>query len=181
MNNLAVLYRDQGKYAQAEPLYIKVLELQRRVLGPEHPRRLASMNDLALLYLNQGKYAQAEALLREALNSFEKTTPEHLGPIQLPEHAGRQSRWSEEVRRGGAAATLRLSRDAAAGSHHPCCQPIQTGTSREMDRSTLSGLGKARESGRMAEKAEPDPIHLAHAIAVGSPKYPSAFPLCSEI
>jgi len=66
------LYRYQGKYAQAEPLYIKLLDLQRRVLGAEHPRRLASINDLALLYLDQGRDAQAESLLREALASHEK-------------------------------------------------------------------------------------------------------------
>jgi tetratricopeptide (TPR) repeat protein len=72
MNNLALLYRYQGKYAQAEPLYIKLLDLQRRVLGAGHPRRLASMNDLALVYLNQGKDTQAGALLREALNSHEE-------------------------------------------------------------------------------------------------------------
>jgi hypothetical protein len=57
---------------RAEPLYVKLLDLQRRVLGAGHPRRLASMNDLALLYLNQGKDTQAEALLREALTSHEK-------------------------------------------------------------------------------------------------------------
>jgi tetratricopeptide (TPR) repeat protein len=79
MNNLAELYREQGHYGQAESLYLKVLELQRHTLGPDHPRRLISMNDLAFLYLNQRKYARAEALLREALNSFEKTTPETWG------------------------------------------------------------------------------------------------------
>jgi Tfp pilus assembly protein PilF len=35
MNNLAVVYDDQGKYAQAEALYSQTLEIQRRVLpGP---------------------------------------------------------------------------------------------------------------------------------------------------
>ncbi|MBV8072815.1 MAG: tetratricopeptide repeat protein, partial [Acidobacteriaceae bacterium] len=52
--------------------YINVIELQRRVLGAEHPRRIASLNDLGELYLKQRKYAAAEPFLREALNSQEK-------------------------------------------------------------------------------------------------------------
>ena len=50
MNNLAVLYLDQGQYAKAEPLFVKALEVRRRVLGEEHPDTLTSMNNLALLY-----------------------------------------------------------------------------------------------------------------------------------
>lgn len=75
MNELARLYWDERKYAYAEALYIKVLELQRRVLGAEQPRRLSSMTDLAALYLEQGRYTQAEALLHQALNGFERATP----------------------------------------------------------------------------------------------------------
>ena len=72
MNNLAMLYAHEGKYAMAEPVYVKVVDLERHVLGAEHPRRLASMNDLGGLYLKQRKYAAAERLLREALNSHDK-------------------------------------------------------------------------------------------------------------
>jgi eukaryotic-like serine/threonine-protein kinase len=75
MNSLAALYMNQGTYAQAEPLYTKVLEVRRRVLGEEHPSVLLSMNNLGLLYIRQGRYSLAQALLREALTSYEKTTP----------------------------------------------------------------------------------------------------------
>ena len=67
MNELAELYCDQGKYAQAEPLYTKVLEVQRRVLGEEHPDTLDTMDNLGALYWNQGKYAQAEPLFTKVL------------------------------------------------------------------------------------------------------------------
>jgi eukaryotic-like serine/threonine-protein kinase len=73
MNNLALLYREQGRYGQAEPLFTKVLKVRRRVLGPEHPDTLDTINDLAELYREQGKYAQAQLLLREALNSHRKS------------------------------------------------------------------------------------------------------------
>ena len=67
MNNLAMLYQDQGQFAQAEPLLVKALEVSRRVLGEEHPDTLTAMNNLAVLYLDQGKFAKAEPLLVKAL------------------------------------------------------------------------------------------------------------------
>jgi eukaryotic-like serine/threonine-protein kinase len=68
MHNLAVLYRDEGKYAQAEPLFTRVLEVRRRVLGQEHPRTLNTMLTLAMLYRDQGKYTQAEQLVTKVLD-----------------------------------------------------------------------------------------------------------------
>jgi tetratricopeptide (TPR) repeat protein len=67
MHSLAALYRDEGKYAQAEPLLTKALEARRRVLGDDHPDTLTSMSDLALLYEKQGKYTEAESLLLKVL------------------------------------------------------------------------------------------------------------------
>ena len=73
MNNLAMLYASERRFQTAEPIYLKVLELQRRVLGIAHPQRLASINDLATLYVRTHNYTAAEALLREALNSHDKS------------------------------------------------------------------------------------------------------------
>ena len=50
MSGLGRLYMVQGKHSQAEPLYIKVLDVRRRVLGEQHPDTLTSMDDLASLY-----------------------------------------------------------------------------------------------------------------------------------
>ena len=38
MNNLGVLYRQQGRLDKAEPLLTDALEGRRRVFGDEHPR-----------------------------------------------------------------------------------------------------------------------------------------------
>jgi tetratricopeptide (TPR) repeat protein len=62
MNGLALLYGVQGKLAQAEELYNKVLEGQSRVLGEEHPDTVATMNNLAALFVEEGKNAEAERL-----------------------------------------------------------------------------------------------------------------------
>ena len=49
MGNLATSLRDQGKHAEAEQMFRELLDLQRRVLGPEHPDTLATVSDLASL------------------------------------------------------------------------------------------------------------------------------------
>ena len=50
MSRLASVYYLEGKYAQAEALDNQTLEIQRRVLGPEHPDTLESMSSLAGVY-----------------------------------------------------------------------------------------------------------------------------------
>jgi eukaryotic-like serine/threonine-protein kinase len=67
MSNLANVYRSQGKYAQAEALSRQALEIQRRVVGPDHPDTLYSMNNLADVYYQQSKSSQAEALYGQIL------------------------------------------------------------------------------------------------------------------
>ncbi len=65
-NNLALLYNDQGLYAEAEPLYQRSLAIWEKALGPEHPQVATSLNNLALLYDAQGKYAEAEPLYKRS-------------------------------------------------------------------------------------------------------------------
>ena len=57
-----MLYKSQGKYDQAEPLYVECLALRKAVLGTSHPDTLNSMNGLAGLYESQGKYDEAEKI-----------------------------------------------------------------------------------------------------------------------
>ncbi len=51
MNNLALLYSDQGRFDAAEPLYAKCLEVRKVKLGDDHPDTLSSMNKLAKFIL----------------------------------------------------------------------------------------------------------------------------------
>ncbi len=67
LNNLAELYREQGKYAKAEPLYVRALAILERHVGAEHPETARILGNLAVLYKMQGKYAQAEPLYVRAL------------------------------------------------------------------------------------------------------------------
>ena len=56
------VYLNQGRYAEAEQLYLAALETLKRALGDDHPATLSSMNNLANLYSNQGRYAEAKPL-----------------------------------------------------------------------------------------------------------------------
>lgn len=57
----------QGRYSEAEPLYVRVLEILQSSPDPDHPTIAASLNNLAVLYASQGRYAEAEPLYLGAL------------------------------------------------------------------------------------------------------------------
>jgi tetratricopeptide (TPR) repeat protein len=75
MSGLAALYQAQKRYAEAEGVWTKVLEVQRRTLGAKHPNTLDVMASLGEVDIQQEKYAAAEPLLREALGSWEASSP----------------------------------------------------------------------------------------------------------
>ncbi len=78
LNNLAVIYVAQGRYAVAESLHKRSLAIREKALGPEHPDAAQSLNNLAELYRTQGRYADAEPLYERSLAILEKTLgPEH--------------------------------------------------------------------------------------------------------
>ena len=55
MGNLAITYDSLGKYADAEKLQIKVLDMRNRLFGKEHPDIISAMNNLANTYGNLEK------------------------------------------------------------------------------------------------------------------------------
>ncbi|QJB45125.1 tetratricopeptide repeat protein [Dolichospermum flos-aquae] len=68
LNNLALLYYSQGRYNDAEPLYLQSLDIRKRQLGDDHPDVASSLNNLALLYYSQGRYNDAEPLYLQSLD-----------------------------------------------------------------------------------------------------------------
>lgn len=62
LSTLALLYRSQGRYTEAEPLFLQALELSKHILGNNHLDVATSLNNLALLYDSQGRYSEAELL-----------------------------------------------------------------------------------------------------------------------
>ncbi|MBD2491600.1 tetratricopeptide repeat protein [Aulosira sp. FACHB-615] len=71
LNNLAELYRMQGHYLLAQPLYLQALTLRKNLLGSEHPDVAQSLNNLAAFYYSQGNYVEAEKLFLSALELWQ--------------------------------------------------------------------------------------------------------------
>jgi tetratricopeptide (TPR) repeat protein len=76
VQNLAIVYRYQGRYKEAEQLYERALKGREEQLGPAHPDTLGTVQNLAIVYHYQGRYKEAEQLYERALKGKE----EQLGP-----------------------------------------------------------------------------------------------------
>jgi CHAT domain-containing protein len=72
LNNLAQLYGDLGRDAEAEPLYKRALAILEKTVGRDSPDIAAEMNNLAALYQRQLRYAEAEPLFKRALANCER-------------------------------------------------------------------------------------------------------------
>ncbi|MBC7999851.1 MAG: tetratricopeptide repeat protein [Leptolyngbya sp.] len=72
LGSLAGVYQAEGKYSNAEELYLKSIKIKEKSLGPDHPNVAVSYNNLATLYIKEGKPAKAVPLLRQALAIMEK-------------------------------------------------------------------------------------------------------------
>jgi len=78
LNNLAALYLEQGRYADAKPLFKRSLAILEKSLGPDHPGVATALNNLAELYRDQGRYVDAEPLYNRSLAIWEKSLgPDH--------------------------------------------------------------------------------------------------------
>jgi len=64
VNNLGLLYRDQGKLKGPETMNLRALDGYKKALGRQHSSFLNTANDLAGLYREQGKPDEAEQVLR---------------------------------------------------------------------------------------------------------------------
>ena len=72
LDHLAGIYYSQGRYSDAELLYLRALEVIEQHFGVDHPSVAASANNLAELYRLQARYSEAENLYLKALAIWEK-------------------------------------------------------------------------------------------------------------
>ena len=61
-SRFALAYDENGFFKEAEELSVRVLEIDKRVLGEEHPDTLNSMANLAVTYRQRGRLEEAEGL-----------------------------------------------------------------------------------------------------------------------
>ena len=60
---------DDGRYKEAEELFVQMMQTSKRVLGDEHPSTLSSTANLASTYWNQGHWAKAEELFVQVMQT----------------------------------------------------------------------------------------------------------------
>nr|OQO18566.1 hypothetical protein B0A51_14525 [Rachicladosporium sp. CCFEE 5018] len=100
MNNLALTYRHQGLFKEAEKLHVEVLEAQRRVLGEEHLDTLGSVHNIAITHRDQGRWKEAEELHAKVLEARRRVLgEEHSDTLEsmhnLASTYSDQGRWEE--------------------------------------------------------------------------------------
>jgi eukaryotic-like serine/threonine-protein kinase len=104
------VYDSLGLFPQAQTLFTRALDLQRKVLGPDDPHTLTSLSHLALLLAEQGNYPEAEKLQRQAFVARTRVLgPEH--PDTITSMAQFATVLNLQGRNGEA---LKMKRDAFA-------------------------------------------------------------------
>ncbi|CAM9892229.1 unnamed protein product [Ectocarpus fasciculatus] len=71
-SRLAHVLQEQGKYAEAEPLYRRSLAVDEKVCGPDHPQVAIDLTNLAGVLEAQGEYAEAKSLFERSQAIREK-------------------------------------------------------------------------------------------------------------
>ena len=64
MANLALTYSKQGRWKEAEELFVQVMEISKTVFGAEHPSTLTSMANLAFTWRSLGRTGDALSLIK---------------------------------------------------------------------------------------------------------------------
>ncbi|MDJ0514764.1 MAG: tetratricopeptide repeat protein [Trichodesmium sp. MO_231.B1] len=77
LNYLAALYESQGRYSEAEPLYLQAIEINKIALPQNHPSLATHLNNLAGLYESQGRYSEAELLYLQAIEIDKIALPQN--------------------------------------------------------------------------------------------------------
>jgi len=76
LEDLAQIYSDEHQWTLAKQTYERALDIDRRVLGDDHPRVAIHMLNLAVVAQNMGDLKQAETLYRNAIHRMERALGE---------------------------------------------------------------------------------------------------------
>lgn len=83
--NIAACYKEQGRYAEAEPLYLKSLPVLANAFGQSSLQYTRCFYTLASLYIDMNKYAEAEGMCAAAVNFYKiilgETSADYLGAL----------------------------------------------------------------------------------------------------
>ena len=106
LNDLAMIY-DELEPGAGDSLMVRAIEIDRDLLGPDHPTTLTILNNYAWMKVEHDDYEAAIPLFREVLEARERTLPEERWPLAYPLHglgttlmkAGRHEEAEQVLRR----------------------------------------------------------------------------------
>ncbi len=75
LDRLATRLHDQGRYEEAEELYLHNLKIREEHLGTDHPSVAQALVNFSSLLIDRGKYAEAEMHIHRALGILARTLP----------------------------------------------------------------------------------------------------------
>jgi tetratricopeptide (TPR) repeat protein len=75
LNNLAELYRTQGKYAEAEPLYQRSFDIMRRRFGLKHRQTRTVLNNYVIMLEKLGQKDKARRISEEYQQAIRTQSP----------------------------------------------------------------------------------------------------------
>ncbi len=73
LDDLGTVYTREQQWTLAKQTYERSLQIDRHVLGEDHPRVTMRLNNLAIVAQNMGDLPKAEALYRDAIRRHERT------------------------------------------------------------------------------------------------------------
>jgi tetratricopeptide (TPR) repeat protein len=73
VNNLGLLYKNQGKLDETEEIYMGALKRTGKVLGVEYTSILRIINNLGLLHKDQGKLNETEKIYILTLTKIDES------------------------------------------------------------------------------------------------------------
>ncbi|KZL80786.1 tpr domain protein [Colletotrichum incanum] len=99
---LGRIYDDEGRWEDAEELFVRVMETRKSVLGEEHPDTLTSMANLASTYADQGRWKEAEELEVQVMETSKRVLGEEHPSTLLSMHnlaftQESQGRWEDAI------------------------------------------------------------------------------------
>ncbi|KAL2802425.1 hypothetical protein BJX63DRAFT_437901 [Aspergillus granulosus] len=121
IQNIAACLASDGRYFESEVLDNKLLEMDQRKHGAEHPDTLTSMGNLASTYRNQGRWNEAEKLEVQVMET-RKTVLGAKHPSTLTSMANlastyrNQGRWNEAEK---LEVQVMETRKTVLGAEHP--------------------------------------------------------------
>lgn len=81
LNNIAMIYIKQRRYAQAEAPLLRSIEITSRVLGPLHPDLTLALPSLGEVYARLGRYSEAMEQYQRSLSILRNMSPRLDGRI----------------------------------------------------------------------------------------------------